>query len=607
MEVYALKLERQWTLVSGLLVFAYLVCAVWAKPGYALTAFGDLAQCALLLGVVASFVFNLKAQRRKSRLFWGMMTLGGVMWLASQVVWTWFEVFLRKPVPNPFAGDVVLFLHLVPMIAALGLQPHAEQDSHSARLGSVDFSLLFTWWLYLYCFIVIPWQYVSPVEAIYGRSFDALYSCEQLVFAGGLGILWIQSQGWWRGIYRQFFIAALVYGIGSIVASEAIDRHTYYTGCLYDVPFVAGMALFARIGFAGRATSEDKPEPLVTSDSGAIWTARLAMLAVCSLAFFVASTELDTAVPPAVRSYRLFLTAGVALAMGALVYLKQHLLDRDLLSLLQTSRSNLEEMRQLKDELERKEHALRCQSIELQQKNLELQEISYTDALTGLWNRRYLEEIVTAEAGQVRRSYERARGEDPGIAAHRDLVFLMVDMDFFKEVNDTHGHAAGDKLLQLVAKRLGRIVRKSDILVRWGGEEFLIMVRAADPDEIPTFCERILHAMSDALFDLGSGIRVRKTCSVGWAPYPWKRDAIDTLCAEEVIEIADTALYRAKAKGRNRSVGATPKLNSATVPSSMVLKAIHEEGADFVHFVNTVGATERPAPPTMPTFLTNQD
>jgi len=459
----------------------------------------------------------------------------------------------------------------------------------------------------LYCFIVIPWQYVSPQEAIYGRSFDALYSCEQLVFAGGLGILWNRSRGSWRGIYRQFFVAGVLYGLGSIIASEAIDSHTYYTGCLYDVPLIGGMALFARVGLMARTTAEDKPEPQSNNDTAAVWTARLAMLAVCSLAFFVASTEFNTTLPHSVRSFRLFLTAAVALAMGALVYLKQHLLDRDLLALLRMSRSNLEEMRQLKDELERKEQALRWHSLELQQKNLELQEISYTDAMTGLWNRRYLEEILMAEAGQVRRSYERLSEEGPGGISHRDLVFLMVDVDFFKQVNDTHGHAAGDKLLQLVAKRLGRIVRKSDILARWGGEEFVIMVRAAAPEEIPTFCERILHVMSDETFDLGSGIQVHKTCSVGWAPYPWRRDAVDALCAEEVIEIADTALYRAKAMGRNRSVGIIPSRSASADTAVITLKAIQEDRFGLVRFLHTEGPCARPALPALPTVMTDAD
>jgi hypothetical protein len=104
------------------------------------------------------------------------MAFGCGMWLCTQVLWTYFEVFLRQEAPNPFVGDVVLFLHVVPMMAALVVQPHIRRNDHSLRLASLDFFLLLTWWLYLYLFIVIPWQYVSPNEAAYGRSFDLLYA-----------------------------------------------------------------------------------------------------------------------------------------------------------------------------------------------------------------------------------------------------------------------------------------------------------------------------------------------------------------------------------------------------------------------------------------------
>jgi diguanylate cyclase (GGDEF)-like protein len=282
------------------------------------------------------------------------------------------------------------------------------------------------------------------------------------------------------------------------------------------------------------------------------------MLAVFSTPLMVVWAEFGGHAPLRVRSYRLLLTAAAMVSMGALVFVKQHWMDRKLLHLLRLSRQNLDEMCQLKDELENKEQSLRWHSLELQRKNLELQEISYTDPLTGVWNRRYLEEILTAESGQVLRNYERARGGDIRKMDHRDLVFLMVDVDFFKEVNDLHGHPAGDRLLQLVAERLSKVVRKSDVLVRWGGEEFLIMSRSADPSGTPAFCDRILDVMAAEHFDLGHGIHVRKTCSVGWAPFPWSRRAYEAICAEEAIELADTALYRAKAGGRNQGIGILP-------------------------------------------------
>jgi diguanylate cyclase (GGDEF)-like protein len=241
----------------------------------------------------------------------------------------------------------------------------------------------------------------------------------------------------------------------------------------------------------------------------------------------------------------------------------------------------------LKDELENKEQSLRWHSLELQRKNLELQEISFTDVLTGVWNRRYMEEILTAEAGQVLRNYQRVQGSEIGKMDHRDLVFIMVDMDFFKEVNDLYGHPIGDRLLQLVAQRLSTVVRKSDVLVRWGGEEFLIMSRSTDPSGTPAFCSRVLEVISAEPFDLGSGITVHKTCSVGWAGYPWCRAAYEAICAEESIALADAALYRAKALGRNQSVGIVATDEAGVTPQGIVLDVIREGRAPLAKIVQT--------------------
>jgi diguanylate cyclase (GGDEF)-like protein len=548
----------QWTGIVCAVVCVHILVTLLASHSIGLTAFGDLIQCVLLFGGTLSILSNIRTTDKKAQLFWALMALGCGMWLCVQVLWTYFEVFLRQEVPNPFVADVGLFLHVVPMMAALAVQPHIRRNDHSLRLASIDFFLLLAWWLYLYLFIVIPWQYVSPNEVIYGRSFDLLYACEQIVLVIGVGLAWSNSRASWRVIYGQFFKATLLYSVGSILAGVAIDFHRYYTGSLYDVPLVAAMAWFATIGFMARGVSTDASSDQQPPPGHSMWTARLAMLAVFSTPLMVVWAELAGHAPQRVRSYRLLLTAGAMVLMGALVFVKQHWMDRKLLHLLRLSRQNLDEMCQLKDELENKEQSLRWHSLELQRKNLELQEISYTDPLTGVWNRRYLEEILTAESGQVLRNYERARGGDIRKMDHRDLVFLMVDVDFFKEVNDLHGHPAGDRLLQLVAERLSRVVRKSDVLVRWGGEEFLIMSRSADPSGTPAFCDRILDVMAAEPFDLGHGIHVRKTCSVGWAPFPWSRRAYEAICAEEAIELADTALYRAKAGGRNQGIGILP-------------------------------------------------
>ena len=568
-------------------VSVHVVLSLLAPRGFALTAFGDILQNLILLCATVAVLSNLRNAPPKARLFWALLGLGLGMWLASQVMWTYLEVYVRHEAPNPFVGDVILFLHIVPMMAAVAVQPHVKRHDHTLRVGTLDFALLFTWWLFLYLFVVIPWQYVYPNEMVYGRSFDLLYLGEQLALATGLLLVWRRSRGAWRHIYFNLFVALLLYCVASLAASEAIDLHLYYTGSLFDVPLVAGMIWFVRIGLLPRETAMDSSLDEIPTRGYEIWKARVAMVAVFATPLMMAWAQFGGDAPQRVRAYRFLLTVAVMLVLGALVFVRQHLLDQELLSLLRLSRHNLDEMCRLKDELENKEHSLRWHSLELQRKNLELQEISFTDVLTGVWNRRYLEEILTAEAGQVLRNYQRARGNEIRKMDHRDLVFLMVDMDFFKEVNDRYGHPAGDKLLQLVAHRLSMVVRKSDVLVRWGGEEFLIMSRSADPSGIPAFCSRILEVMASDPFDLGQGITVKKTCSVGWAAYPWSRGAYEAICAEESIALADAALYQAKALGRNQGVGIVATHDAAIHPESINLMSVREANSPLAQIIKT--------------------
>jgi diguanylate cyclase (GGDEF)-like protein len=585
--IFASQAEKKWVIGICTLVCVHVVLSLLVPRGFFLTAFGDIFQNIVLFAALIAFARNIRTTSSRPRLFWVLMSLGLGAWLLSQVLWTYFEVFLRQEAPNPFVGDVILFLHVVPMMAAVMVQPHRKQDDRTIHAGSLDFALLLTWWLFLYLFVVIPWQYVEQSEALYGKSFDLLYFAEEIVFAAAVLLVQRRTHGRWRSIYLQLFGATLLYCAASFSASEAIDLHVYYTGSLYDVPLLASMVWFVRIGFLGKEAGDEILSEEAPARGFGIWKARVAMLSVLITPLMLAWTQFEGNAPQRVRIYRILLTTVVMLVMGGLVFFKQHLLDGELLELLRKSRENLEETCRLKDELENKEQSLRWHSLELQRKNLELQEISFTDALTGVWNRRYMEEILTAEAGQVLRNYQRARGSDIRKMDHRDLVFIMVDMDFFKEVNDVHGHPAGDRVLQLAAQRLSTVVRRSDVLVRWGGEEFLIMSRSTDPWGTPAFCSRVLEVMSSEPFDLGGGVVVHKTCSIGWAAYPWCRSAYEAICAEEAIELADAALYHAKARGRNQGIGILASDGASQTPDAISLVSIREGKAPLARIIET--------------------
>jgi diguanylate cyclase (GGDEF)-like protein len=574
-------------------VFAQVLLSLFIPHSFVLTAIGDITQNALLLAATICIALNIFNGDRRTRFFWILMELGFATWLCSQVLWTYVEVILRQETPNPFVGDVILFLHIVPMMAALAVQPHMRQERHITRLGSLDVVLLLIGWLYLYLFLVIPWQYVHPDEAIYGHNFNMLYLAEHLVFLLGLVLVSRNSPKSWKIIYAQFFGASALYALGSIAAGVAIDFHTYYTGSFYDLPLIAAMTWFAGVGLGASRLLRNEPGKMVATKHS-IWAARLAMLAVIATPLMVAWATFWTETPQAIRTYRLVLTIAVMLVMGALVFVKQQLLDGKLLQLLDESHANLQEMMRLRDDLADKEKSMRLLSSELQRKNLELQQISYTDPLTGVWNRRFLEETLQSDAGQVLRNYERNTGSPASMGDHRDLIFIMVDIDFFKSVNDEYGHAVGDELLRMVAGRLTRIMRKSDVLVRWGGEEFMIMSRSADRAGTAVFCSRILDMIALEPFEIANGITLRKTCSIGWAPYPWSEQTYDAIVAEDVIELADIALYRAKAMGRNQCIGFLPSDIALASPGNISMEKLREEGSGLIKVVKTPGPGKSP-------------
>jgi len=244
--------SKLWILAAGCFVFAQVCASILIPPGFALTIFSDVAQCILLLSATAALLPNIARNHGQTRLFWVLMTLGIAFWLSYQLMWSYIEVVLRNDVPQPFVGDIVIFLHFVPMMAALALQPQTQQDDHEARLGRLDFVLLLTWWVYLYLFAVIPWQYAYRDELAYGRSLNALYLTEKLVFLAGLVIVWMRSRSGWKRIYAHWFGASLVYALSSYIANWAILRNVYYTGSLYDLPVAASMGWISVVGVLGQ-------------------------------------------------------------------------------------------------------------------------------------------------------------------------------------------------------------------------------------------------------------------------------------------------------------------------------------------------------------------
>ncbi|MBN1170842.1 MAG: GGDEF domain-containing protein, partial [Micromonosporaceae bacterium] len=166
----------------------------------------------------------------------------------------------------------------------------------------------------------------------------------------------------------------------------------------------------------------------------------------------------------------------------------------------------------------------------------EQRRIAVTDELTGLSTRRSFQTRLAAEEARLK------RGSD-GVA------IFMIDVDHFKRINDEYGHPAGDRALAEIADRLRSVADPGDLLARYGGEEFALLMTAVPAEDVPAMCELVRRRVADHPIQLEAGLSVRVTVSIGAASHPLHGNTTNDL-----VQVADKALYWAKARGRDRAV-----------------------------------------------------
>jgi diguanylate cyclase (GGDEF)-like protein len=523
---------KPWIGAAACLTLAQVVASVLLPRGLSLTAVSDILSASLMLALSLAFAQNAIPSRGRLRAFWIMQAAGWAISLVNQCWWMFYDLVLQKPLPKFFDGDVLLILPGALMLAGLLLRPHLQQSEHSSRLGMLDFVLLMLWWVYIYVYLVMCWQYVSPNEDLYNRNYDRLYMVETLVVLVVLGILLKRSAGAWRGFYALIFGAVLFNSVCFVLENRATELTTYFSGSWYDTSYLASISLFMVVAIKGRGLRQT-PDP-TGGETYRSWMGGLAILAVLSLPLIVLATLLEGGVLSEVVHFRVFVTALAMFAMAGLVFMKQQLLHE-----------------------------------ELKRTNYVLEESSMTDPLTGIRNRRSFSTTIQGEVAQSLRAY--AEGGD---RATRDLIFYVIDLDNFKLVNDLHGHDAGDRVLIEASHRIRSAIRSSDALVRWGGEEFLVVSCHTDRRQARVLAERVIEAVRGNPFVVGPADNLHQTCSIGWAAFPWFEEDVRAKGHEAVLKYADQGLYRAKKSGKDQAVGMTPlgvaELSTDLLPTSGV-------------------------------------
>lgn len=190
----------------------------------------------------------------------------------------------------------------------------------------------------------------------------------------------------------------------------------------------------------------------------------------------------------------------------------------------------------------------------LEEKSEALAKVSVTDPLTGINNRRFLDRNMPTEIALTCRRYHDLAPEKLSIKG-ADLIFFLIDVDHFKKVNDQYGHQAGDLVLIEITNRLKKLARESDYLVRWGGEEFLLVVRETSRELAAKLAHRICQQVKQKPFVINKNTELFLTCSVGFVPFPFCCHNPNETSWLDCIDIADKALYTAKYAGRDAWVG----------------------------------------------------
>lgn len=342
-----------WLVVLG----AYVAVCEWVPAGASRIASADIILCLLPLLVNGALLVNAVSPDWRKKAFWMLLALGCSFWMAGQTLWTYVQVYQHSRAHYLANGGVVFFLHTIPLIAALTVQPHRRRDGQKSVYGHVDFALIVCWWVYLYVFVVVPWQFVAADNKNYTEAFSVISGLENLVFIVGAALLAKRAQGYWRRIYAHLAGARGVYLIRLALVQLAVGRPNYSRGGLHDLPLVisflwlgtAGALAFQHREEEEKATLEPAAESLLENQSAdeSIWASRMARGALLSLPLIGFWCVKVSRAPMAVHEFRILVTLGAVLPLGFLVFLRHELLDRERMRLLRASQDSIDNLKRL--------------------------------------------------------------------------------------------------------------------------------------------------------------------------------------------------------------------------------------------------------------------
>src|SRR5580698_7170462 len=249
------------SLWSGLL-FAFLaikaVLSLVLGLGDKLAPYGTGAYFLLLLLATGFTILNAVERTQGRRVFWVFMAVGYGLWALDQWLYVYYGFLRHIEVPDNSIADPALFLHLVPLMAAIAMLPHLKRPDRKSYRATLNFLFLLVFWVFLYAYFLFPYQYLFPNPAIYNPRFTTLYGAENAVLVLILCMVIHRAQPPWRSIYSHLLGASTLYALSSTLANMAIDAGRPYNGSLYSLAQNAAVCWFLWVPLYARQPAQSR-------------------------------------------------------------------------------------------------------------------------------------------------------------------------------------------------------------------------------------------------------------------------------------------------------------------------------------------------------------
>ena len=303
------------------------------KPDSFLVSYSGISYFLLLLLATGFAIRNGIRQTPGSRPFWVLLAIAYGLWSLNQGLKLYYELGRHMDAPDNSIADPVLFLHIVPLMAAVATLPHRNVSDRKPYRAILNTLLLLFFWGFLYGYFIFPYQYLfssSATPSSYGVRFDILYLLENLALVLAVGILTLRVQPPWKSIYLHLFGASILYTLSSAVANLAIDSGGYVNGKLYGLGLTASVCWFVWVSV--HAQRELGPEATATrfdsgeSSRGSIW----AMLVVVMISMPIVWELFQRNESGGLRTLRVLVAIAAIVCLASAAYIKEYLARREL-------------------------------------------------------------------------------------------------------------------------------------------------------------------------------------------------------------------------------------------------------------------------------------